>query len=98
MHSAHAGEKLPIAKIPSDVRFRPGEESVYAGKANFYTLRYGDYLIGLNTTTDKTFELRPPAASASAIDLVSGKTVKLAGPIPVAPRSTVVLWFGNSGK
>ena len=33
MHSAHAGEKLPIAKIPAGVKFKSGDESVYAGKA-----------------------------------------------------------------
>ncbi len=40
MHSALAGEKLPIAKIPEGVKFKPGDESVYAGKGGFYTLRY----------------------------------------------------------
>jgi hypothetical protein len=59
--SALAGEKLPIAKIPAGVSFKPGDENVYAGKADFYTLRYGNYLIGMNLTTDKTFELKSPA-------------------------------------
>jgi hypothetical protein len=57
LHSAHAGEKLPIAKIPDGVAFRPGDESVYAGRGSFYTLRYGPYTIGMNATTDQTFEL-----------------------------------------
>ena len=94
MHSAHAGEKLPIAKIPAAVKFKPGDESVYAGKAEFYTLRYGNYLIGMNTSTDKTFELKSPADATEAKELVSGKTVKLAAPLKVAPRSTIVLWLG----
>ncbi len=57
LHSAHAGERLPIAKIPDRVPFRPGDESVYAGKGSFYVLRYGPYSIGMNTTTNQTFEL-----------------------------------------
>ena len=95
MHSAHAGEKLPIAKVPAGTRFRPGDESVYAGKGSFYTLRYGSYLIGMNMTPDKTFELNPPTGIGEAKDLVSGKTLKLDAPMQVAPRSTIVLWLGK---
>ena len=64
-------------------------------RRDFYTLRYGNYLIGMNLTTDKTFELKPPAGIAEAKELVSGKTVKLDAPLKVAPRSTVVLYFGK---
>jgi hypothetical protein len=95
MHSAHAGEKLPIAKVLAGTRFRPGDESVYAGKGSFYTLRYGSYLIGMNMTPDKTFELNPPTGIGEAKDLVSGKTLKLDAPMQVAPRSTIVLWLGK---
>jgi len=95
LHSAHAGEKLPIAKIPNDVKFRPGDESVYAGKGSFYTLRYGHYLIGMNMTNDKTFEFKTPKNVESARELASGKTLELNAPIKVGPRSTVVLWIGN---
>ena len=95
LHSAIAGEKLPIAKIPDGVRFRPGDESAYAGKAEFYTLHYGNYLVGMNLTTDKTFALKPPEGAKSARELVSGKNVKSDEPIEVAPHSTAVLWFGK---
>ena len=95
LHSAHAGEKLPIAKIPAGVKFKSGDESVYAGKAEFYTLRYGNYLIGMNLTTDKTFELKTPAGVSKAKELVSKKMVKRDAPITIAPRSTVVLWLKN---
>ena len=93
MHSAHAGEQLPIPKIPDGVRFTPGDESVYAGKGDFYTLRYGNYLIGMNLTTDKALELKPPPDVPEAKELVSGKIVKLHAPLNVAPRATVVLYF-----
>lgn len=55
--SAHAGEELPIARIPDDIKFKPGDENVYAGKAQFYQLEYGSYIIGMNSTEDQTFEL-----------------------------------------
>jgi hypothetical protein len=95
MHSAHTGEQLPIPKIPDGVRFRVGDESVYAGKGDFYTLRYGRYLIGMNMTTDRTFELKTPADGGKAKELVSGKTVNPGKTLKVAPRSTVVLWLKN---
>lgn len=95
IHSAHAGEKLPIAKISDGVSFRPGDESVYAGKGDFYILHYGDYLIGMNMTTDKTFELKPPEGVSEARELVSGKVMRLTAPLSVPPRSTVVLWCGT---
>lgn len=57
-------------------------------------LRYGPYLIGMNTTKDKTFTLAAPAGIGQARELVSGKTIKLKGPIQVQPMSTVVLYVG----
>ena len=96
LHSAEAGEKLPVAKIPGDVNFQVGNESVYAGKAEFYTLRYGNYLIGMNLTTDKTFELKvPDVIKKQPLELVSQKSLPLFEPVKVAPRSTVVLFFGK---
>jgi len=91
LHSALAGEQLPIAKIPAGVRFTPGQENVYAGKASFYVLRYGAYLIGMNLSKDRTFELKPPEGVTAARELVSGRTAALNSPLPVGPRSTVVL-------
>ena len=96
LHSAEAGEKLPIAKIPGGLRFGPGDESVYAGKGEFYALRYGNYLIGMNMTTDKMFELKTPDDIKEARELVSGKTLLLGAALKVQPRSTVVLWFGTN--
>jgi hypothetical protein len=95
LHSAHTGEKHPIARIPQGVPFQPGDENVYAGKGSFYTLRYGPYLIGMNMTTDKTFELKPPGNLKKARELVSRKTIALGTPIKVGPRSTVVLYVGT---
>ena len=95
LHSAFAGEKLPIAKIPAGLAFKPGQESIHAGKASFYQLRYGRYLIGMNTTKEKSFVLQTLAGVAQASELISGKTVALTGQLPVGPRTTVVLDLGE---
>ncbi len=94
LHSAHAGEKLPIAKIPAGIAFKAGQENSFAGRGTFYELRYGPYLIGMNMTKDKTFELPTPAGLKSAPELVSRKTMPLSGTVSVPPRSTVVLLVG----
>ncbi len=93
LHSALAGEKLPIAKIPDGIKFHPGDENAYAGKGSFYTLRYGNYLIGMNMTTDETFELKPPTGVNNVRELASGRKWKPGAPIKVGPHSTVVLWL-----
>ena len=95
LHSAMAGEEQPIAKIPPGLAFKPGDESPYAGRAEFYHLRYGSYLIGMNTTAAKTFELPLPAGVSQAQSLTSGKTVSPNAPIKVGPMSTVVLYVGR---
>ena len=40
VESAHTGEVLPIAKIPDGIKFKPGDESIFAGKADFYKMEY----------------------------------------------------------
>ncbi len=93
-HSAYTGEKLPIAKIPAGVAFKPGDESPYAGRASFYHLRYGSYLIGMNSTLDKTFALDVPAGIVRAPELISGKTLTVPEQgLSVGPMSTVVLYL-----
>ena len=95
LHSALTGEKLPIAKIPEGVKFRPGDESPYAGRASFYQLRYGPYLIGMNASPDKSYDLVAPEglASAAAPELISGKTLPVSAKVP--PHSTVVFFLGQ---
>ena len=91
-NSALAGEELPIAKIPAGIEFKPGQESVYAGKGDFYTLRYGPYLIGMNMTMDKTFDLAVPN---NAKELVSKTSAPVGAIKKIGPRSTVVYYFGK---
>ncbi len=95
IHSALAGEKLPIAKIPAGLKFRPGDESPFAGRGSFYQMPYGDYLIGMNCTRDKTFVLKVPVGFDSAPELISGQTIKLTDKVSVPPESTVVLYLGH---
>lgn len=90
IESAHTGEELPIAKIPDGVTFKPGQESVYAGKGDFYTLRYGKYLIAMNCTTDQSFDMEVPKGFKRVKNLTDQRTV-IAHTLPVGPRSTVVL-------
>jgi len=94
LHSAYAGEELPIAKPPPGVEIKPGENNVYAGKGEFYTLRYGPYLIGMNTTMDRSYELDVPQEFRSALELVSGKRISTSETLKVGPVSTVVLYLG----
>ena len=88
-HSAHAGQILPIAKIPEGIAFKPGDENIYAGKADFYQMRYGPYLIAMNTTLDKNFDLKVPAG---ARNLISKQPLKAGQILQVLPRSTIVLY------
>lgn len=87
--SAHTGEQLPIARIPDGVEFKPGQESVYAGKGDFYTLRYGKYLIAMNCTRDRTFEVAVP--TEGRVHTFPGKEVVRDKVLTVQPRSTTVL-------
>lgn len=89
IESAHTGEELPIAKIPEGIRFRPGQENVYAGKGDFYTLRYGKYLIGMNCTKDRTFDLEVPKAK-QVLDFPVRKQIN-ESIVRVEPMTTVVL-------
>ena len=71
--SAIAGEPLPIAKFPADVPIPKDTEMPFASSADFYRTTTAPYLIGMNTTQEKTFELTVPAGVNPAPDLVSGQ-------------------------
>ncbi len=94
LQSAHVGAKLPVARIPDGVSFKPGQENMYAGRALFYELRYGKYLIGMNASSEKTYTLIVPT-DAAARELPSGKIVPFGKSIDVKPLSTTVLILGE---
>lgn len=91
--SAHTGEKLPIAQIPDGIAFKPGQENLHAGRGDFYQLRYGAYLIAMNMSTGKTFDLAVPSHDGKIRALAGAKDAKAGSRLKVAPRTTVVLHF-----
>ena len=93
---AWAGEEEPVAARPSDAQ-KPGYDDwgPFLGKASFYHLRYGDYLIGMNSSESKTYGLAVPDNGKSWPDLISGKAIPAQQPLQIPPMSTVVLYFGK---
>ena len=81
------GEKLPLAAGP------------LGGMGDFYTARYGEYLIGMNCTKNKTFQLLiPPAYRGKRLtELISNTTVVAAETHPVRPRTTAVFHLAPAG-
>lgn len=75
--NAYAGQKQP------KLRGRAGSP------ADFYGTRYGDFLIGMNSSADKRFEFRPEGFTGG-VDLVSGK--KMTAPLQVPAQTTVVFY------
>jgi len=90
---AMAGQTVPIAAVPPGMtQPPPGQENPFIGRATFYTLRYDNLTIAMNTTgfdglPPETFELPTPAGAVRR--LPSGTAVT--GPLTVPPASTVVL-------
>jgi len=97
LHQAWAGETLAVSARPAGATYpQYGERGPFVGRAAFYWLTYGDYLIGLNTTETNTYDLPVPDPGRAYNDLVSQKQVQpTAGVIKVPPLSTVVLYLGG---
>jgi hypothetical protein len=89
--SAHTGERLPVARIPAGVGYKPGQENLWAGRGDFYQLRYGSYFIAMNMSADKSFELAAPEHAGTIRNLVTGQDVAPGSAAKVGPRTTVVL-------
>jgi hypothetical protein len=73
-------------------------EEVLVGRAPFYRLEYGQYIVGMNTTPDQTFQLHDDGhgkarvlAAATKGSPSVGDIVELSRPLKVPPMSTVVL-------
>ncbi len=91
LHLANAGEQEPIAKIPAGIPYTAGQENPYAGRADYYQLQYGHYIIAMNAAANKTFELKVPEAFMNARELVTGKIIT-GQQVKVPAQSTVVLY------
>lgn len=94
--SAFGGEELPIAKIPQGIGFKPGQENLYAGKAEFYQAQFGPWFIVMNCSPSKSFPVQRPAnATERSREWITGKVVDLTTPLNIAPLTTWVFWFGE---
>lgn len=93
IHSAHAGDVLPIAQIPKGVKFKPGDENAYAGRADYYQLEYGNYVVGMNSSTSKIAELVVPSGHYRILNLTNSTEIVATEKIVIAPQSTIVLYI-----
>ena len=63
----HAGEELPIVRIPDGIDFTPGHENVHAGKGDYYTLNYGPFAIVMNRTSSQSYTLAAPVGESNEV-------------------------------
>lgn len=91
-----AGERQAVAKLPPGSVYAAGEDNGHAGRADYYELRYGPYIIAMNSSKDKQFTLALPAGHGALKDLASGAMLPAgAASTKVEARSTVVLYLGE---
>ena len=88
--NAYTGEMLPQAALPPLATV----PDPFVGKANFWSCRYGNFLIGINRSAINTYQLPTPSDFVSATNLITGQN--MSGAITVAPQSTVVLYLNNA--
>jgi hypothetical protein len=70
------------------------DNAPFAGKANFWSCRYGNFLIGINRSSGTSFQLKTPSSFVSATNLITGQLI--GGTVMVAPRSTVILYLNSA--
>ncbi|HEX3356897.1 MAG TPA: dockerin type I domain-containing protein [Tepidisphaeraceae bacterium] len=87
--NAYAGEILPIGN-----EVDAHDDQPFRGRASFYAMRFGHYLIGINSTSDRAYQLSTPSDFTSAVDLISG--ANQSGAVMVSPSSTVALYLGSA--
>ncbi|NEB02886.1 Tat pathway signal sequence domain protein [Streptomyces sp. SID13726] len=100
LHQALEGDVYHLAPVPADipdptlgVHF-DGVETMLVGRAPFYLCEYGDYLIAMNTSTDKTVTLPARQDFGPARDLATGKNIGAGQRPRLGPLSTLVLYRG----
>ncbi|MFJ4833784.1 Tat pathway signal sequence domain protein [Streptomyces sp. NPDC088747] len=100
LHQSQEGDVYRLAPIPADIPDPAlgvdfdGVETMLVGRAPFYLCVYGDYLIAMNTSTDKTFTLPARPDFGPARDLATGRTIGAGHRPRLSPRSTLVLHRG----
>ena len=70
------------------------DNEAFAGKANFWQCRYGNFLIGINRSAGTSYQLKTPSDFVSATNLITG--ANMSGTVVVAPRSTVILYLNSA--
>ena len=100
--SVFEGRRLPIPPAPPGTDGWRKRREHRKGRAWFYQLSYGDYLIGMNTTNKDAYnaslyELKVPEEhrGKTATDLITGRKVDLSEPVVIGPMSTMVLYVGE---
>jgi hypothetical protein len=100
LHQALEGDVYHLAPVPDDVPdptlgvHFDGVETMLVGRAPFYLCEYGDYLLAMNTSTDKTFTVPARQDFGPARDLATGRHVGAGERLKVGPHSTLVLYRG----
>ncbi|MEI6075852.1 MAG: hypothetical protein WCS94_09780 [Verrucomicrobiota bacterium] len=87
---AYQGERLPVAANDPLATV----DGPFRGKALFWSARYGNFLIGINRSQSRTYQLQTPSDFISATNLITGQN--LSGAVYVAPQSTVILYLPSA--
>ncbi|MDX2697433.1 Tat pathway signal sequence domain protein [Streptomyces ipomoeae] len=101
LHQSQQGDVYHLAPVPDDVPdpamgvHFDGVETMLVGRAPLYVCEYGDYLIAMNTTTDKTFTLPTRHAFGPGRDLATGRVIGAGKRVELGPLSTLVLYRGR---
>lgn len=95
IESAHRGDTLVIAKIPDGSDYKIGKENPYAGKALYYEMQYGDYIIGMNSSKNNTYWLSVPSDD-SYINLTNKQSRINSKKVSIPPMTTIVLYKNKS--
>jgi hypothetical protein len=97
--AALEGEALPIAKMPQGARFEGARDNPFAGRGDYYETTYGPYLLAINASPDKTFDLVLPTDQGVLTDLVT-RSVVAPGltKMVIRPGQTAVIHMSGSPR
>jgi hypothetical protein len=103
LHQSLAGDVVYKAPVPAGVDPTMGltflgVEEPLVGRAPFYVMQYGPYLVAMNTSTDTTFTLPERHGFGPANDLATGHVYGAGVKIPIKPMSTLVLYSQRGPK
>jgi fibronectin type 3 domain-containing protein len=89
---AFAGTPEPVA-LRSDLS-SPPPTNRDGGRGTGYTLRYGNWLIGIDADYSAAYSVKLPSDFTSAKDLISGQT--MSGPVTLQPQTSVVFYLPDT--